>query len=334
MRFLPALANKAAGVLATLLVPALSVATAHAGDRPKQYVVISFDGAGDNTLWVKSRELANANHANFTYFLSCTNLIPKADADLYKAPHHSAGHSNVGFAIDAEDVRLRLRQIWKAQAEGSEIASHACGHFNGKDWSKADWLTDMDSFDTFVGDAWKTAGIPNEEPEGWRDFVKTKIRGFRAPYLSSDRNLIAAEKAHGYHFDASPVADRPEWPEKDGDLYRFGLPLIKEGPRQRKIVAMDYNLFTRHSDAKETPDTDGRFEERAYQAFRQAFDQEYNGDRNVLQIGFHFVAMNGGAYWRALERLLPVCKEPDVACVTYSQAIAAMESGETPKTGL
>ena len=323
-----------AGALFAALVPALSTVVtadaARAAERPKQYLIISFDGAGDNRLWEKSRSMAKANDAHFTYFLSCTNLIPKADADRYKAPHHSAGHSNVGFAVDAEDVRLRLRQIWQAQAEGSEIASHACGHFDGREWSKADWLMDMQSFDRFVTDAWKTAGIPNEEPQGWADFVKTRIRGFRAPYLSSDKNLIAAEKAHGYVFDASPVADRPEWPQDDGGFYHFGLPLIKEGPRSRKIVAMDYNLFTRHSDAKETPDTDGRFEERAYQAFKQAFDAEYDGDRNPLQIGFHFVPMNGGAYWNALERLLPVCKQPDVACVTYSEAIAAMQT-EAPK---
>jgi hypothetical protein len=33
--------------------------------------------------------------------------------------------------------------------------------------------------------------------------------------------------------------------------------------------------------------------------------------------------MNGGAYWRAMERLVSeVCHRDDVACVSYSQAIA------------
>ena len=42
-----------------------------------------------------------------------------------------------------------------------------------------------------------------------------------------------------------------------------------------------------------------------------------------LQIGFHFVLMNGGAYWRALERFAEaVCNRPEVACVSYSEYLA------------
>ena len=42
-----------------------------------------------------------------------------------------------------------------------------------------------------------------------------------------------------------------------------------------------------------------------------------------LQLGFHFVLMNGGAYWRALERFAEeVCAKPDVACISYRDYLA------------
>ena len=48
-------------------------------------------------------------------------------------------------------------------------------------------------------------------------------------------------------------------------------------------------------------------------------DKEMTGERRPLQLGFHFTMMNGGAYWRALERFAAeACIRPDVACITYS----------------
>jgi hypothetical protein len=67
------------------------------------------------------------------------------------------------------------------------------------------------------------------------------------------------------------------------------------------------------------------FEERALNAFQAAFEAEYSGERRPLQLGFHFVEMNGGAYWRALERFAgEVCGQPEVACVSYQEAIDRM----------
>jgi hypothetical protein len=64
------------------------------------------------------------------------------------------------------------------------------------------------------------------------------------------------------------------------------------------------------------------FEERTLDAYRKAFQKEYDGNRIPLQLGFHFVEMNGGAYWRALDRFLTeTCSTPDVACVSYAEAL-------------
>ena len=76
-----------------------------------------------------------------------------------------------------------------------------------------------------------------------------------------------------------------------------------------------------------------------YAAFSRAFEKQYAGDRIPLQLGFHFVEMNGGAYWRALDRLVSdVCHRKDVACVSYSEAIPLIKARgplkATPASGL
>jgi len=318
--------------LITVFAALCSTAVQSAEQKPKQLVVVSFDGAGDNAMWARSRDIASRHGAHFTYFLSCTNLIDRPSAATYKAPGRKAGRSNVGFAPTVEDVRARLDHVWKAHSEGHEIASHGCGHFDGGEWTREQWLTEMQSFDRVLKEAWRTAGIPDREPSEWQDFVAHDIIGFRAPYLSTSPALIAAEKAHGYIYDASPVASKPEWPGRNGSVYTFGLPLIPEGPKARNIVAMDYNLFVRHSMGVDNPSRSAEFEERAYKAFRAAFDREHDGDRNPLQIGLHFPLMNDGAYWRAMERLVgEVCTLPDVGCVTYGDVITQMQR-ETKQT--
>lgn len=303
-----------------------------AGPPRRQMVLISFDGAGDNGLWERSRAIAARTGARFTYFLSCAHLVDRASAITYQAPGRKPGRSNIGFAPSVEDVATRLGHIWTAHREGHEIANHTCGHFDGKAWTRADWLQEFESFDRVLADAWKNAGIGAREPEGWRDFVANDIRGFRAPYLSQSSALTEALKARGFTYDASLVTRGPQMPTEEGGILRFGLPLIAEGPKGRPIIGMDYNLYVRHSDAIEAPEQADLFEDRAFDAFMAAFEEHYSGDRIPLQFGFHFVAMNGGAYWRAMERLVDsVCLRADVACVTYQEAAAALREDAPPK---
>lgn len=314
----------AAVCLALLLAPPVLAEPQAVAEpaRPKQLLLISFDGAHDNALWEKSRDIARRADAHFTYFLSCTTLIPRAEAKGYQAPGMKAGKSNIGFAPTVEDVAVRLDHIWNARQEGHEIANHACGHFDGKDWSKADWLSEFETFRDVVTNAWKANGLADREPQGWAAFARTGIRGFRAPYLSAPDSLVAAENEFGFAYDASLVTKGAMLPNEDGSLVRFGLPLIPEGPQNRRIIGMDYNLFVRHSAGMDNPSQSQEFEARSYAAFKAAFDKQYDGERIPLQLGFHFVEMNGGAYWRAMERLVTdVCHRADVACVSYSEAI-------------
>lgn len=305
---------------------------ADATEKPKQLVMISFDGAGANNLWQRSRDLARRTNAHFTYFLSCTLVIERANAKGYQGPRQRPGKSNIGFAQTAQEARERLTHVWQAHLEGHDISSHTCGHFDGKDWLTADWEAEFTNFHNVLTNAWKTVGAETEEPAGWKEFVNNDIRGFRAPYFSTSSGLAEAERNAGFRYDASLVTKGPAMPEERDGLIRFGLPLIPEGPSNRPIIAMDYNLFIRHSAGIENPSRSAEFEERAYSAFRAAFDRQYQGERIPFQIGLHFVEMNGGAYWRAMERLVTeVCGKEDVACVSYSEAIGMLKEREKPK---
>jgi peptidoglycan/xylan/chitin deacetylase (PgdA/CDA1 family) len=293
-------------------------AFAQPSQQGNQIVAISFDGANDLAQWERSRALARRTGASFTYFVSCVFLLTRKDRDLYHPPRHRAGASNIGFAPSKEDVAWRLREIWTARLEGHDIASHGCGHFDAAKWSRKDWSAELGEVRTIFRDAWTVNDIPYE-PAGWRAFVRSGIVGFRAPYLSTSPGLDAALAENGFLYSASGVSRGPQMPFERGGLVQFSLPTIPEGPSDRRVIAMDYNLYVRHSHGKEDVAHAAEYEERAYSAFQAAFQQQYDGERIPLEIGFHFTLMNGGAYWRALERFAAeTCTRPDVECISYS----------------
>ena len=299
---------------------------AQAASSP-QYVIVSFDGAKDNALWERSLKLGDETGARFTYFLSCVYFVPTETKAGYQAPGQRAGRSNVGFGDSAADVQARLAHVWAAYQSGHDIASHACGHFDGKEWSHADWAAEFEAFGKVMANAWTASGAA--APAGWDDFVQRGIRGFRAPYLSTSAGLSSALGEAGFAYNASGVSRGPQAPHRRGATTEFALPMVPEGPSGRRIIAMDYNLFVRHSGGFERASKADDYAERSYQAFKGAFDAEYAGARTPLQIGLHFQLMNGGAYWSALERFArEVCVKPDVACVSYADWLRANPRNE------
>ncbi|MCO5063282.1 MAG: polysaccharide deacetylase [Rhizobiaceae bacterium] len=292
-----------------------------AGHRPMQALIISFDGAHDLDQWRRSRALAKRTGAHFTYFLSCVFLLSPDTKSAYQPPRMKAGRSNVGFAHSRGEVEQRLYQIRLAAAEGHELASHVCGHFDGGKWTAQDWSQEIDSFSDILRNAYAINGI-SPEPEGWKA-IANGVEGMRAPYLSTAPGLQKAMAGAGLAYDASGVSRGPVRPDLSGPVAHFALPQIAEGPNGRRVIGMDYNLYVRQSGGKENPARAKEFEQRSYDAFRAAFDKEYAGGRAPLQLGFHFVLMNGGAYWRAMERLAEeVCGRPDVACISYRDYLA------------
>ncbi|ESY78602.1 polysaccharide deacetylase [Mesorhizobium sp. LNHC221B00] len=296
--------------------------------KPKQVVIVSFDSARDISQWKRSRALAQRTGAHFTYFVSCVFLLSPETRKEYTAPGKTPGKSNIGFAASKQEVAERLEQIGLAEHEGHDIASHACGHFDGKDWSKADWLKEFGSFEHILENAYSINGIA-PEPKGWRDFARHGVAGFRAPYLSTGKALYEALPAAGYQFDASGVSQGPALPTASNGIMHFSLPQIPEGPKSRPVIAMDYNLYVRHSGGFERPSKADEFASRTYEAFRAAFDAQYQGKRIPLELGFHFTLMNEGAYWNALERFAgEVCVKADVECISFRDYVSRQRDGE------
>ncbi|MFT7754746.1 UNVERIFIED_CONTAM: hypothetical protein ODX46_01135, partial [Salmonella enterica subsp. enterica serovar Enteritidis] len=73
-------------------------------------------------------------------------------------PGESNGRSNIGYAASKDDIAKRLDNIWRARNEGNEIASHACGHFDGRTWSKADWIREFTAYKQVLSTAWAKYG--------------------------------------------------------------------------------------------------------------------------------------------------------------------------------
>ncbi|WP_295813317.1 polysaccharide deacetylase [uncultured Nitratireductor sp.] len=321
-----------AGASALALTGSCFAGEAEQTPRP-QYVIISFDGALHLEQWERSRALGKETGARFTYFLSCVYLLAPETRKAYQPPGMPRGRTNVGSGYSREDVEGRLGQIWTARSEGHEVASHGCGHFDGKDWGAEEWAQEFDQFTTVVADAWKLNGIEGE-PKEWQDFARKEIRGFRAPYLSTNKGLFQTLDERGFAYDASTVSRGPVLPKSRNGVTHFSLPLIPEGPRDRKIIAMDYNLYVRHSAGKEKPEAAPAFEQRAYDAFKATFEKEYAGRRTPVQLGFHFTLMNDGAYWNALERFArDVCVKDEVRCVSYRDYLSAVSETARPSQG-
>ncbi len=324
--------------LSSVLIAALPVTAMAQSVQPEQIVLISFDGAHDNAQWLRSLALGAKTGARFTYFLNCVFLLSPEHKMLFDAPVKGAGKSNVGFGKSKADVSARLNNIWRAHVDGHEIASHTCGHFDGKDWAASDWAQDRSEFRTIMANAWKTNGEARE-PFGWRAFAQSSLNGFRAPYLSTGPGLEAHLRSGGYIYDASGVERGISEPKMKAGILRFSLPTIPEGPQGRRIVAMDYNLFVRHSGGFERADVDGAFEKRTLDALYGAFNGQYSGARHPVQFGLHFTLMNGGAYWRAIEAFAAdVCVRPDVKCISYedyarSHAAAKLAAAWTKRGG-
>jgi len=87
-------------LLAACMIPPGSVPAGSAG-RPPQFLVVSFDGAGDA---IELREWIAAGDrfdARFTFFLSGVYLLAGDQSVRYRPPQHGRGASDIGWATSA-----------------------------------------------------------------------------------------------------------------------------------------------------------------------------------------------------------------------------------------
>jgi hypothetical protein len=324
------------GLVHTPLATATPVTatTADAAARPPQFVALAFDGSLSLDMWNETRqftkELAARNiQTKFTYFISGVYFLGPQTQGMYVGPHHSAGHSDIGFGKDAADVSLRTDQVNLANQEGHEIASHANGHFDGSQWSEADWTSEFTQFNALIFGVYQNNKIPPTAlfPSGWT-FAPADIVGFRAPLLGYSKGLFGALKTFKYRYDTSQTAPMNYWPAKNGEgEWNFPLAEVVIAGTAKRTLSMDYNFYYAQTNAKSDPAHSELYEKQMYDTYMNYFLKNYNGNRAPVHIGHHFSKWNGGAYWNAMKHFAAtVCGMPEVKCGTYKQLADFMDA--------
>ncbi|MEU2226845.1 hypothetical protein [Streptomyces sp. NPDC018347] len=307
------------------------------GQKPPQFVVFSWDGAGEDSqkLFSHFREVAKENNATMTYFLSGVYMLPKEKRDLYKPPQHSPGSSDIGFN-DEQGITDTLEQVRQAWLEGNEIGTHFNGHFCGPEggvgtWSVEEWKSEIAQAKAFVKSWRSNTGMKREAALPF-DYDKELI-GARTPCLEGRKNFTKAARELGFRYDSSGVNDQV-WPKKKEGLWDLSMQLVPFPGHTYEQLTMDYNFMVNQSGTQTQGDPD-KFDywgDQMRDGLLQGFYRAYDGNRAPLIIGNHFESWNGGTYMRAVEDVVKqVCGKPEVRCVSFHQ-LADWLDAQDPKT--
>ncbi|MEV5507640.1 hypothetical protein [Streptomyces orinoci] len=323
------------------------------GEKPPQFVVFSWDGAGEDSqqLFSHFREVGKKYNATMTYFLSGVYMLPEEKKDVYEPPRHSPGSSDIGFN-DVQGVRDTVTQLRGAWLDGNEIGTHFNGHFCGPadgvgTWSPGEWRSEIRQAKKFVR-TWKThTGLKKMPPLPF-DYGKELVGG-RAPCLEGQRNLIPAEKSMGFRYDASSSGGRQVWPNKIDGIWDFPLQDVPVPGRHFETLSMDYNFLANQSGTtKGDPAKREAWGEQMRDGLLAGFERAYHGNRAPFFIGDHFESWNGGTYMHAVESVIKtVCTKEGVRCVSFKQLadwldaqdpevlakLRKLDVGEAPRNG-
>ncbi|MFJ7302042.1 hypothetical protein [Streptomyces sp. NPDC099088] len=323
------------------------------GQKPPQFVVFSWDGAGEDSqkLFSHFRKISKANNATMTYFLSGVYMLPEDKRDLYRPPQHSAGSSEIGFN-DQQGIEDTVKQLRGAWLEGNEIGTHFNGHFCGTEggvgqWSVADWKSEIAQAKSFVK-SWKTnTGLKKEAALPF-DYDKELI-GARTPCLEGRQNFMKAAHQLGFRYDTSGVNDQL-WPQKKEGLWDLSMQLVPFPGHSYEQLTMDYNFMVNQSGTQTQGDPEKQqlWGDQMRDGLLKGFERAYDGNRAPLVIGNHFESWNGRTYMRAVDEVVErVCTKAEVRCVSFRQLadwldaqdpatvakLRGLTVGEAPKQG-
>ncbi|MEO3752627.1 hypothetical protein [Streptomyces sp. B6B3] len=295
------------------------------GEEPPQFVVFSWDGAGEDgsELFARFRELGREYDADMTYFLSGVYLLPEDERARYQPPGHPPGSSDIGYLSD-EHIADTLEQLRLAWLEGNEIGTHFNGHFCGPtgvaSWSPEDWKSETEQA-TWIVENWKTTTGFADLPPLPFDYDQELVGG-RAPCLEGQDNLLAAAADMGLRYDSSGNGLQV-WPGKRHGVWDIPLQSVPMPGREFETLSMDYNFMVNQSGtANGDPAMYPYWEAQMRDGLLAAFDRAYHGNRAPLVVGNHFNAWNGGIYMDAVESVIKeLCPREDVQCVSFRQLV-------------
>ncbi|SEM27099.1 lipoprotein [Streptacidiphilus jiangxiensis] len=303
------------------------------GQRPPQFVVFSWDGAGEDSkqLFSHFRAVAQEVKATMTFFLSGIYVLPEGKKDLYNPPGHRRGASDIGYLAD-DHVRATLEQTRGAWLEGHEIGTHFNGHFCSASsgvgtWSAEEWRSETEQAMDFVAN-WKTnTGFHDLDPLPF-DYRKELIGG-RTPCLLGQNQFLPTAAAMGFKYDASSPGGNQMWPEKKHGLWDFPLQSIPFPGHSFQVLSMDYNMMANQSggNPKGDPSKRAYWQQQSYASYMAGFNRAYTTNRAPFFIGNHFESWNGGIYMKSVEQALrEIAAKPDVRLVSFRQMVQWLEA--------
>ncbi|MDX3098661.1 hypothetical protein PV417_29765 [Streptomyces sp. ME19-03-3] len=298
------------------------------GQTPPQFVIFSWDGAGelDNGLFERFRKVAGEYGAKMTFFLSGVYLLPESKQRLYKPPRNPVGASDIGYLTDAH-IRATLEQLRLAWLEGHEIGTHFNGHFCAGSgsvgrWSPADWRSEIDQAVGFV-ENWRTHTGFTDLPPLPFDYRKELVGG-RTPCLLGQRSLLPTAAGLGWRYDASGPGGSQVWPGRSHGLWDLPLQAVPFPGHSFEVLSMDYNMLANQSvnSTRGNPSHYPAWQRQARDAYLGGFRRAYETNRAPLFIGNHFEQWNGGIYMDAVEEALRrIADHQDVRLVSFRQFV-------------
>ncbi|MQY35535.1 hypothetical protein SRB17_35130 [Streptomyces sp. RB17] len=303
------------------------------GQTPPQFVVFSWDGAGEvgNGLFPRFLDLAKEHGASMTFFLSGLYLLPESKKRLYAPPNNRIGASDIGYLND-EHVKATLTNVRRAWLEGHEIGTHFNGHFCGeartsvKWWTPQQWHSEIEQAKSFVKN-WKTNTGWHDLPALPFDYDKELVGG-RTPCLLGQDNLLPTARELGWRYDASSPGGLQMWPVKRHGLWDLPLQEVPFPGRKFQVLSMDYNMmYNQSQNSTKAPAYNyPAWREQSAGAYIAGFKRAYETNRAPFFIGNHFEHWNGGIYMDSVEQAFKhIAREKekgaDVRLVSFRQFV-------------
>ncbi|SOD84591.1 hypothetical protein [Streptomyces sp. Ag109_G2-15] len=306
------------------------------GQTPPQFVIFSWDGAGEvgNGLFPRFLDLAREHGASMTFFLSGLYLLPEAKKRMYEPPNNPRGASDIGYLSDPH-IKSTLANVRRAWLEGHEIGTHFNGHFcsgHGTvgNWTPQQWASEIRQAKAFVKE-WRTNTGWTDLPSLPFDYDKELVGG-RTPCLLGQNNLLPTARELGWRYDASSPGGRQVWPVKRLGIWDLPLQQIPFPGRSFEVLSMDYNMLANQSvnSTKAPAYNYPGWRKQSAQAYIAGFERAYKTNRAPFFIGNHFEHWNGGIYMDSVEEAFKhIAREKekgaDVRLVSFRQFVDWMD---------
>lgn len=269
-------------------------------------VLISFDGSCWLDMWTTTLDFAKQENIKFTYFISAPYFISESQTK----DHPYWALSEIGkplIQIRKDRWKSGTDERWddlnRACAEGHDIASHLCGHYDGSKWTYEQWMKEMDYF------RWSVNTRSENKPSTNGFNGMASISGIRAPFLAVNKAFFKAAKDFGFSYDSSAVYGRPN--EKYG--FDKEVPIrqieIEGATKLRYILPFDCN-FTEIKEAKHLD---------MEKVYFDSLCNDYLKGPSPMLVCLHFEKVPGDPYLHAMEHFVKWVKDKDPQFMTYKQ---------------